>query len=221
MATNIADKIRELKTELPAGVELVAVSKTRPAEDILQAHAAGQLVFGESRPQEMTAKHDVLPGDIRWHMIGHLQTNKVSQIIPYVTMIHSVDSSRLLETIDREAVKFGRVVDLLLEVRIAREESKHGWREEELTAYLATGAYRSMKGVRFRGLMGIATFTEDQETIRNEFVRLKRLFDHLQRAYFGPGFDTLSMGMTHDYKLAVTCGSTMVRIGSHIFGTRE
>lgn len=221
MATNIADKIRELKAELPAGVELVAVSKTRPAGDILQAYAAGQLVFGESRPQEMTVKHDTLPGDIRWHMIGHLQTNKVRQIIPYVTMIHSVDSSRLLETIDREAVKFGRVVDLLLEVRIAREESKHGWREEELTAYLATGAYCSMKGVRFCGLMGIATFTEDQETIRNEFVGLKSLFDRLQQEYFGPGFDTLSMGMTHDYKLAVTCGSTMVRIGSYIFGTRR
>lgn len=217
---SIQEKINELTTALPLGVELVAVSKTCPSSDIMQAYEAGHRVFGESRPQEMTAKYNELPRDIRWHMIGHLQTNKVKQIVPYVAMIHSVDSPRLLEAIDREALKAGRVIDVLLEVLIAREESKHGWPEEELFAYARSGVFGTLKGVRVRGVMGIATYTDDREVNRAEFTRLRQLFETLRADYFPTGFDTVSMGMTHDYALAIECGSTMVRIGSYIFGER-
>ncbi|MCD8102713.1 MAG: YggS family pyridoxal phosphate-dependent enzyme [Alistipes sp.] len=217
----IGDNIIKLKGELPEGVELVAVSKTYPSEDILEAYEAGQRVFGESRPQEMKAKHGELPGDIRWHMIGHLQTNKVKYIAPFVELVHSVDSDRLLAEIDRQAVRCGRTIDVLLEVHIAREESKHGWDAEELKAYMAAGSAAAYGNVRLRGLMGIATYTEDAEQVRGEFTRLRELFDRFCANGCGPRFDTLSMGMTGDYRLAVECGSNMVRIGSLIFGERD
>lgn len=218
---SIASKIAELRAVLPSSVELIAVSKTYPPSAVMEAYEAGQRVFGENRPQELVEKYRQLPGDIRWHLIGGLQTNKVKYVAPFVTMIHSGESARLLEVIHKEALKNDRVIDVLLEVHIAREASKHGWQEDELLAYLATGAYRELTGVRFRGVMGVATFTDDMECVRAEFTRLNALFARLRSEFFDDRFDTLSMGMTADYPVAVECGSTMVRIGSYIFGARE
>lgn len=217
----IAEKLTELRASLPAGVELVLVSKTHPAEAIMEAYDAGQRVFGENRPQEMTAKQAVLPGDIRWHMVGHLQTNKVKQIAPFVELIHSADSARLLHEIDRQAVRNSRVIDVLLEIRIATEESKEGWDWNELQEWLATEEYRGMANVRFRGVMGVATFTDDMEVVRSEFSELARMHAELRGEFFDAGFDILSMGMTSDYPAAIECGSNMVRIGSLIFGERS
>lgn len=216
----IASKIAELKAALPSSVELVAVSKTYPPSAIMEAYEAGQRIFGENRPQELVAKYRELPGDIRWHLIGGLQTNKVKYVAPFVTMIHSGESAKLLEVIHKEALKNGRVIDVLLEIHIAREESKHGWREDELLDYLAAGVYRELTGVRFRGVMGVATFTDDMECVRAEFTRLSALFARLRTEFFDDRFDTLSMGMTADYPVAIECGSTMVRIGNYIFGAR-
>lgn len=199
----IKDKLAELKASLPAGVRLVAVSKTYPAEVVREAYDAGQRLFGENRPQEMDAKRQQLPADIEWHMIGHLQTNKVKLIAPYVSMIHSVDSAKLLGVINEQALKNNRVIDVLFEVHVAREESKHGWNEGELIAYLRGGEYRQMQGVRFRGLMGVATFTDDGSVVRDEFMRLNGLFDRLRHDFFGRDFDTLSMGMSGDYLQAI------------------
>ncbi len=217
----IKDKLAELKASLPAGVRLVAVSKTYPAEVVREAYDAGQRLFGENRPQEMDAKRQQLPADIEWHMIGHLQTNKVKSIAPYVSMIHSVDSAKLLGVINEQALKNNRVIDVLFEVHVAREESKHGWNEGELIAYLRGGEYRQMQGVRFRGLMGVATFTDDGSVVRDEFMRLNGLFNRLRHDFFGRDFDTLSMGMSGDYLQAIACGGNMVRIGSLIFGARN
>ena len=217
----IKDKLAELKASLPAGVRLVAVSKTYPAEVVREAYDAGQRLFGENRPQEMDAKRQQLPADIEWHMIGHLQTNKVTLIAPYVSMIHSVDSAKLLGVINEQALKNNRVIDVLFEVHVAREESKHGWNEGELIAYLRGGEYRQMQGVRFRGLMGVATFTDDGSVVRDEFMRLNGLFSRLRHDFFGRDFDTLSMGMSGDYLQAIACGGNMVRIGSLIFGARN
>lgn len=217
----IKDKLAELKASLPAGVRLVAVSKTYPAEVVREAYDAGQRLFGENRPQEMDAKRQQLPADIEWHMIGHLQTNKVKLIAPYVSMIHSVDSAKLLGVINEQALKNNRVIDILFEVYVAREESKHGWNEGELIAYLRGGEFRGMQGVRVRGLMGVATFTDDEQVVRDEFMRLNGLFGRLRHDFFGPDFDTLSMGMSGDYLPAIACGSNMVRIGSLIFGVRN
>ena len=217
----IKDKLAELKASLPAGVRLVAVSKTYPAEVVREAYDAGQRLFGENRPQEMDAKRQQLPADIEWHMIGHLQTNKVKSIAPYVSMIHSVDSAKLLGVINEQALKNNRVIDVLFEVHVAREESKHGWNEGELIAYLRGGEYRQMQGVRFRGLMGVATFTDDGSVVRDEFMRLNGLFNRLRHDFFGRDFDTLSMGMSCDYLQAIACGGNMVRIGSLIFGARN
>lgn len=217
----IKDKLAELKASLPAGVRLVAVSKTYPAEVVREAYDAGQRLFGENRPQEMDAKRQQLPADIEWHMIGHLQTNKVKLIAPYVSMIHSVDSAKLLGVINEQALKNNRVIDVLFEVHVAREESKHGWNEGELIAYLRGGEYRQMQGVRFRGLMGVATFTDDESVVRDEFMCLNGLFNRLRHDFFGRDFDTLSMGMSGDYLQAIACGGNMVRIGSLIFGARN
>ena len=218
---SIAEKITGLSAALPQHVELIAVSKTYPPSAVLEAYRAGQRAFGENRPQELVEKYHALPKDIRWHQIGGLQSNKVKYIAPFVAMIHSVESAKLLDVIQKEAVKNDRTIDVLLEIRIAREASKHGWSEKDLVDYLQTGAYRNLNSVRFRGLMGVATHTEDQETIRAEFTRLHELFVRLGNEYFDRDFDTLSMGMTSDYPIAVSCGSTMVRIGSYIFGARN
>ncbi len=217
----IADKLKEIQSSLSAHVRLVAVSKTYPAEVVREAYDAGQRLFGENRPQEMDAKYHQLPTDIEWHMIGHLQTNKVKLIIPYVSMIHSVDSAKLLGVINEQALKHNRVVDLLFEVHIAQEESKHGWNAEELIDYLRIGEYRTLSGVCYRGLMGVATNTDDEQVVEAEFTGLHDLMQRLKPEFFDDRFDTLSMGMSGDYRLAIACGSNMVRIGSAIFGARQ
>ncbi len=209
-----------VKGQLPDGVTLVAVSKTHPQEAVQEAYAVGQRIFGESRPQELKTKAEALPRDIEWHMIGHLQTNKVRMLMPYVTMIHSVDSERLVREIEKEAARLSRTVDLLLEVHVAREESKTGWEVEELLTWVNSGAWREMSHLRFRGVMGIASHTDDESVVRGDFEALKNIFDRL-KPLFGPSFDTLSMGMSDDYPLAIACGSTMVRVGSRIFGLRD
>ncbi len=218
--SEIARRISNVRASLPEGVTLVAVSKTHSAEAIREAFDAGQRIFGESRPQELCSKHEALPEGIEWHMIGHLQTNKVRQIVPFVRMIQSVDSARLVETIQREAARCGRTVDILLEIRVAQEATKSGWDVGELKRYLDSAPFHAMPHIRVRGVMGIATNTDDETIIRRDFGELKRCFD-LLRPYFGVHFDTLSMGMSHDYPLAVECGATMVRVGSSIFGERD
>lgn len=220
---SVSERIKELRTELPQGVTLVAVSKTHPAAMVKEAYDAGQRIFGENRPQEMTAKYNELPKDIAWHFIGTLQTNKVKYIAPYVALIHSVDSEKLLQVISKEAVKNGRVLEVLLEVHVAQEETKSGWDANELEAYLDAGYFRDLPNVKFRGIMGMATYTEDVLQIKKEFTTLRKLFDTFRERFFAgnEGFDTLSMGMTGDYKEAIACGSTMVRIGSYIFGERD
>lgn len=215
-----AEKIKELKNSLPQEVTLVAVSKTHSPEKILEVYEAGQVIFGENRPQELKVKYEALPKDIRWHMIGHLQTNKVKYIAPFVELIHSVDSDKLLAVIDKEAAKNGRVIDVLMEVHIAREDTKSGWNDAEFAEYLASGIWRQYANVRIRGLMSIASLTDDEKLIRDEFTDLKKLFDEFRSKYFGPEFDILSAGMTSDYPIAIGCGSNMVRIGSLIFGER-
>lgn len=217
---SIQSQIAELQQTLPKGVTLVAVSKMQPIESLREAYEAGQRIFGESRPQEMCAKREQMPEDCRWHMIGHLQTNKVKYIAPFVEMIHSVDSLRLLDSINREAMKCGRRIDILLEVHLATEESKSGFSVEELREVIATEDIKDLAYIRVRGLMTIASNTDNEAVVAGEFKQLKSLFDELQPE-FGKHFDTLSMGMTSDYPLAIECGSTMVRIGSQIFGERN
>lgn len=213
---SIASAIQQLKNELPSTVQLVAVSKFKPREDILEAYAAGQRDFGENRPQEMAAKAPLLPDDIRWHFIGHLQTNKLKLVLPYVTMIHSVDSERLLAAIDKGAQLLGRQIDCLLEIHIAQETTKQGFLPEEAEALARhIGDY---PGVRLRGVMGMATFTDDREQVRHEFRTLKALSERLSDI---PGCDQISMGMSHDWPIAVEEGTTLVRIGTSIFGKRN
>ncbi len=216
---SVTTEIKRLHDELPEDVTLVAVSKTHPAEAIAEAYEAGQRIFGESRPQELRAKWECLPQDIEWHMIGHLQTNKVRMIAPFVALIHSVDSLRLLRVIDSEARRINRVIDVLLEVHISAEESKEGWNPAELEECINQGEWREMSGVRIRGLMCVATNTDDTEVVRSDFRAMHELFLRY-REVFGSEFDTLSMGMSDDYTDAIACGSTMVRIGSTIFGNR-
>ena len=215
----IGAKIEEVHASLPQGVTLVAVSKFHPVEALHEAYEAGQRIFGESRVQELLVKHEAMPKDIEWQMIGHLQTNKVRQIVPFVSLIQSVDSVRLAECINREAERIGRVVDILLEIHVAQEESKTGWNYTELVEYLQSGAMAELRNIRVRGIMGMATNTDDEEIIRHDFERLKECKEQLA-SYFDEKFDTLSMGMSDDYELAIECGSTMVRIGSSIFGNR-
>ncbi len=217
---SVSEQLARVRASLPEGVRLVAVSKTHPAEAIREAYEAGQRLFGESRPQELRAKYEELPKDIEWHMIGHLQTNKVKYIAPFVQMVESVDSARLAKALQREADKCGRRLDILLEIHVADEETKSGWEPDELREYLASEPFAAMPALRVRGVMGIATNTDDEEVIRRDFLALKSLFDEL-RPRFGADFDTLSMGMSHDYPLAVACGSTLVRVGSLIFGERD
>ena len=217
---SITERINQIRSTLPEGVTLVAVSKTHPAEAIREAYDGGQRIFGESRPQELKAKYKALPRDIEWHMIGHLQTNKVKYIAPFVSMIHSVDSLRLMEVIDREARKCGRTIDCLLEIHVAREESKTGWEPSELLAEVCAGAFASFGNVRVRGVMCIATNTENESVVRSDFERLTTLYNELA-PHFGEAFDVVSMGMSDDYPLAIECGSTMVRVGSKIFGYRN
>lgn len=216
---SILSEIQTLHATLPEGVTLVAVSKFHPIEALREAYDAGQRIFGESRPQEMCAKQPLMPADVEWHMIGHLQTNKVKYIAPFVALIHSVDSARLVAEINRQAERCGRVIDVLFEVHLAEDESKSGWDEGELREFISSGALADYHNIRVRGLMTIGTLTDDIELNKSEFRALRALFEEL-RGEFGEGFDTVSMGMTSDYREAIECGSTMVRIGSKIFGER-
>ena len=220
---SIQAQIIKINNELPSTVKLVAVSKFNPAEAIMEAYEAGQRIFGESRPQEFLQKVSVLPKDIQWHFIGHLQTNKLKMVLPYVDMVHSVDSERLLVEINKYAVKNNLKVKCLLEVFIAQEESKQGFSKDELFALLDKMQQETMSGVEICGLMGMASFVEDEQQIRGEFAALKETFDQVREKYISthPNFNELSMGMSGDYRIAVEMGSTMVRIGTTIFGARN
>lgn len=220
--SEIAANINDIKNQIPSKVTLVAVSKTHPESDILEAYNAGQRIFGENRVQEILRKKDQLPGDIEWHLIGHLQTNKVKSIIPFVSLIHSVDSSRLLSVIDYESSRLGRITDCLLQVYIADEETKSGFIPGELLSELDHLNLNSLANVRICGVMGMATFTDDTEKIRDEFKFLAGFFHKLKTEYFHdkPYFHDISMGMSGDYSIAIEEGSTMIRVGSLIFGKR-
>ena len=220
---SIQAQIIKINNELPSTVKLVAVSKFNPAEAIQEAYDAGQRIFGESRPQELFQKVSVLPSDIKWHFIGHLQTNKLKMVLPYVDLVHSVDSERLLVEINKYAVKNNLKVKCLLEVFIAQEESKQGFSKEELFALLDKIQQEPMPGVEICGLMGMASFVDDRNQIAAEFDRLKGIFDQAREKYISTltNFNELSMGMSGDYDIAVEKGSTLVRIGTSIFGARN
>ncbi len=216
---SIKENLAEIKANLPEGVILVAVSKTKPNEAILEAYEAGQRVFGENKVQDMVQKWEALPKDIEWHMIGHLQRNKVKYMAEFVSLIHGVDSLKLLKEIDKQAQKHNRVIPCLLQMHIAEEDTKFGLDEDELNALLASSEFKQMKHVKIMGLMGMATFTDNENQVRKEFARLKSLFEKLKLQL--PEISILSMGMSGDYGIAITEGSTMVRIGSSIFGARN
>jgi pyridoxal phosphate enzyme (YggS family) len=218
---SIQSNLQNIKSTLPEHVTLVAVSKTKPIPDLMEAYNAGQRIFGENKIQEMADKWEQMPKDIEWHMIGHVQTNKVKYMASFVSLIHGVDSLKLLEEINKQALKNNRIIDCLLQIYIAEEESKFGLDEEELSTLLASPAFKEMKNIRIVGLMGMATFTDNQNQIKKEFSHLKSIFNGLQSLQTANcKLQTVSMGMSGDYQLAITCGSTMVRIGSSIFGGR-
>lgn len=220
---SIADNIKRLKKEtLPINVKLLAVSKTKPVEDVQEAYDAGQRLFGENMVQELVEKQEHLPKDIQWHLIGHLQSNKVKYIAPFISMIQSVDSLKLLQEIDKHAEKNKRVIDCLLQIYIADEETKFGLGFDEAVELLRSEEFAALKHVRIRGLMGIATNTDNEKQIKDEYYELKTFFDGIKQSFFrkDAAFDTLSMGMSSDYKVAIEQGSTMIRLGSTIFGER-
>ena len=221
---SIAENLSQIKSTIPPHVTLVAVSKTKPVTDLMEAYNAGQRIFGENKIQEMTEKWQQMPKDIQWHMIGHVQSNKVKYMIPYVSLIHGVDSLKLLVEINRLAAKWRKKVDCLLQIHIAEEETKFGLDENELEKMLKQVQHdkESFENIRIVGLMGMATFTDNQEKIKREFLHLKTIFDkHSQQSTDNCKLNTLSMGMSGDYQLAIECGSNMVRIGSSIFGSRS
>ncbi|PXY47183.1 YggS family pyridoxal phosphate-dependent enzyme [Flavobacterium hydrophilum] len=227
---SIKQNLLQIKTSMPEHVTLVAVSKTKPVSDLIQAYEAGQRIFGENKIQEMVDKYEQMPKDIQWHMIGHVQSNKVKFMAPFVNLIHGVDSLKLLQEINKQALKNSRIIDCLLQIYIAEEETKFGLDEKELLELLSSSEFKEMKNIRILGLMGMATFTENQNQIKKEFLHLKSIFDSLQnkdaqcrdtqQCISTAHFSTISMGMSGDYQLAIECGSTMVRIGSSIFGGR-
>ena len=214
---SISENINKYKAALN-DVSLVAISKTKPASDLLEAYHAGQRIFGENKIQEMTEKWEELPKDIEWHMVGHVQRNKVKYMAPYVGLIHAVDSLKLLKEINKEAKKNNRVIKCLLQIKIADEESKFGISPEEAEGILKSEKLAEMENLKVTGLMGMATFTEDEEQVKKEFQYLKSVFNDFQKKF--SELKTLSMGMSGDYKIAVECGSNMVRIGTAIFGER-
>ncbi len=217
-----ADNIKKLKSSIPEGIRIVAVSKTVAESDILSVYQCGHKIFGENRVQELIKKKANLPDDIEWHMIGHLQSNKVKYIAPFISLIHSVDNLNLLSVINQEAIKCRRVIDCLLQIKIAKEETKFGLDFNEALNLLRSSEVAGMKNIKIKGLMGMATFTEDTEIIRSEFRYLAQCFKIIKSEFFpaDSGFCELSMGMTGDYKIAVEEGSTLLRIGTLIFGSR-
>jgi hypothetical protein len=219
---SIQDNLLKIKSQLPENVTLVAVSKTKPVEDLMEAYHAGQRIFGENKIQEMTEKWQQMPKDIEWHMIGHVQSNKVKYMVPYVKLIHGVDSLKLLKEINRQAVRWRKSINCLLQIHIAEEETKFGLDEKELEELLNSDEFKEMKNINVIGLMGMATFTDNEEQIKKEFQYLKTIFDKVSKLKtYNCQLNTLSMGMSGDYQLAIECGSTMVRIGSTIFGNRN
>ncbi|KUF42543.1 YggS family pyridoxal phosphate-dependent enzyme [Myroides marinus] len=221
---SITENLKHIKNTLPTHVTLVAVSKTKPNEDIVEAYEAGQRIFGENKIQEMTDKYEALPKDIEWHMIGHVQRNKVKYMAPYVSLIHGVDSFRLLEEIDKQAKRNNRVISCLLQMFIAEEETKFGLDQTELMEILASEEFKALKNIKVVGLMGMATFTDNQLQVKKEFTQLNDIFAMCKKQFGiqdNLDLNTVSMGMSNDYSLAIECGSTMVRIGSNIFGNRN
>ena len=219
---SIRSKIEALKETVPSNVKIVAVSKFHSNEEIMEAYNAGQRLFGESRVQELVQKQQELPKDIEWHFIGNLQRNKVKQIAPFVTLIHSLDSERLMREIEKQGCANNRVIPCLLQIHIADEDTKSGFSPEECRKFLSEGRWRECRHLKISGLMGMATFTEDEKKVKNEFDQLKSLFDEFKDLHFkdDADFKEVSMGMTGDYPLAIESGSTIVRIGTLIFGSR-
>jgi pyridoxal phosphate enzyme (YggS family) len=219
----IAENLEKIRNELPKNVDLVAVSKTKPIEDLQKAFDAGQRIFGENKVQEMATKWEALPKQIEWHFIGHLQRNKVKYLAPFVSLIHGVESLRLLKEINKQALKSNRIIDVLLQFYIADEETKFGLSEDEADELLRSDEFQLLKNIQIRGVMGMATFTKDQEKIKNEFHKLKKIHNSLKANHFSDNgyFDVVSMGMSGDYRVAIDEGSTMIRVGSSIFGARN
>lgn len=218
----IKENLNVVRATLPDNVTLIAVSKTKPVEDLQEAYDAGQRIFGENKALEMRDKHQVLPDDIKWHFIGHLQTNKIKYIAPFVTLIHSIDSASLLDAVNKEAAKNNRVIDCLLQFHIAQEDTKFGLDMEEAKNMIESDNFKKMNNVRIVGVMGMATFTDDVNQVRNEFKSLKHIFDTLKDNYLkDDSFKEISMGMSDDYPIAIEEGATMVRVGSKIFGARN
>lgn len=217
-----SENLLKLKSAVPDHVSIVAVSKRKSVEEILEAYQSGHRIFGENRVQELVEKQPLLPGDIRWHMVGHLQTNKVKYLAGFVDMIESVDSLKLLQTINREALKVNRVIPCLLQIHIAEEESKFGFTGDEVIALTESSEYRSLQNVRIVGVMGMATYTSDMEQVRSEFRQLRKVYQDLKERCFSgnPDFREISMGMSGDYEVAIEEGSTMIRVGTVIFGAR-
>ena len=218
----IKDNLNIIRETIPSDVTLIAVSKTKPVSDLQEAYEANQRIFGENKALEMRDKYQELPKDIQWHFIGHLQTNKIKYIAPFVTLIHSIDSASLLEAVNKEAVKNNRVIDCLLQFHIAQEETKFGLDVEEAKTMIESDNFKKLNNVRIVGVMGMATFTDDENQVRNEFKTLKNIFDTLKENYFkDDSFKEISMGMSDDYPIAIEEGATMVRVGSKIFGARN
>ena len=219
---SIQSNLLEIKSSLPAHVTLVAVSKTKPVADLMEAYNAGQRIFGENKIQEMAAKYEEMPKDIEWHMIGHVQTNKVKYMAAFVSLVHGVDSLKLLAEINKQAKKNNRIINCLLQMHIAEEETKFGMDEKELQELLSSEEFKQMENIKVTGLMGMATFTQNENQIRKEFTHLNSVFESLskQPETLNLKPETLSIGMSGDYNIAIACGSTMVRIGSSIFGHR-
>ena len=219
---SISINIQSVRQHIPSHVQLVCVSKFNPNESILEAYDTGERIFGESKVQELCGKYETLPQDIAWHFIGHLQTNKIKFIVPFIDLIHGVDSYKLLTEIDKQAAKVGKTINCLLQIHIAKEETKFGFSAEELTDMLAVEKWQQLNNIRICGLMGMATYTDNREQIRNEFRNLKTLFDKVKTDFFSSEttFCEISMGMSDDFQIAIEEGSTLVRVGSSIFGSR-
>ena len=218
----ITERLKEIRSKLSDNVTLVAVSKTKPKEAIKEAYLAGQRVFGENKVQELVEKAETLPNDIEWHLIGHLQRNKVKYIAPFVSLIHAVDSLRLLQEINKQGAKNNRTIDCLLQFHIADEDTKFGLDENEAIELLNSETYQGMNNIKLCGVMGMATFTDNLEQVRDEFQKLHKLFDKLKTSHFSlnEDFKTISMGMSGDWEIAIEEGSNMIRVGSSIFGSR-
>lgn len=219
--SSISENLKEIKESLPEGVTLVAVSKTKPVEDLQEAYDAGQREFGENKIQEMCDKYEQLPKDIRWHMIGHVQGNKIKYMAPFVHLVHGIDKAKRLKELDKEAAKNDRVIDCLLQIHIAEEETKFGFDADEALEVLKNQPEEKFPNVRIRGFMGMSTLTDNEDQVKKEFRQLASLFEEVKTNLNPLGFDTLSMGMSGDYSLAIAEGSTMVRVGSSIFGARN